>query len=120
MVKLLQGLRTRTVPKLTGPELTDAEVSAAVHQFRNLEPFCEAEAFVSNDGFGASVSFRTRTHRSTIGLGGIEVGLRTAALEFKPPKDELGWFWSEAITPFVKEHRGIERYSMLRWLRRSC
>jgi hypothetical protein len=107
-VKLLKDLIPRTKPRPSAPELSDAEVAAAVAQFRSLEPFCEAEAFASNDGFGASVSFLTRTHRSARGQGAIEVGLRTAALQFKPPQDEFGWAWSDAITPFVKEHRGVE------------
>jgi len=107
-MKLLKDLISRQKPSLTEPVLTNAEVAVAVHQFRSLEPFCEAEAFASNDGFGAGVSFLTRTHRSLHGLGAIEVGLRTTALEFRPPKDSPGWAWSEAIAPFVKEHRGIE------------
>jgi hypothetical protein len=106
-VTLLKGLIPFFQKRTPAPVLTEGEVAAAVRRFRALEPLCEVEPFAHNDGFGAAVSFRTTTHNSSLGLGSLEVGLRTAALEFRAPPDITGWSWSDAVPPFVREHRGL-------------
>ena len=106
-MSLLRRLIRRPRPS-PGPVLTEAEVSAAVRRLQTLEPLCDAEAMITNDGFGASVSFRTTTHQSAQGCGSIEVGRRAAALEIQAPEDATGWSWSEAVPLLVKAHRSSE------------
>lgn len=103
LLRLIRRLRPSP-----GPVLTEAEVSAAVRRIQTLEPLCDAEAIITNDGFGASVSFRTTTHQSALGCGSIEIGLRTAALEIQAPEDATGWSWSDAVPLLVKAHRSSE------------
>lgn len=105
-MKLLKALIPRVSKRAHAPVLTEGEVAAAIRRFRSLEPLCDIEACKTNDGFGASLSFRTAKHVSSFGLGSVEIGLRTAALEFKGIGDVADWSWSDAIAPFVKQHRG--------------
>lgn len=104
----MEKLIRRTPVGNPGPGLSEAEVTTAVRAFQSLEPLAEATAMRGNDGFSASISFASTTHHSRYGLGSIEVGLRSAELQFHAPKDAEGWAWSEAVPELVKSYRQTE------------
>lgn len=106
----MENLIRRAPVRPSGPGLNEAEVTGAVRRFQSLEPLVEASAMRGNDGFSASISFNSSIHQSRFGLGSIEVGLRSAALQFNAPKDAAGWGWSEAVAELVKSHRQTETH----------
>lgn len=107
-MRLVDKLIRRPPVRPKGPGLSEAEVTSAVRCFQSLEPLAEATAMRGNDGFSASVSFASSVHQSRYGLGSIEVGLRSAELQFHAPKNAQGWGWSEAVAELVKSYRQTE------------
>jgi hypothetical protein len=104
-VRFVEKLIRRTPVRDPGPGLNEAEVTTAVRCFQSLEPLVEATAMPGNDGFSASISFASSVHKSRFGLGSIEIGLRSAELQFHAPKDAVGWGWSDAVPELVKSYR---------------